>query len=108
MFPPESVALNKAAISPIWTWVFVKPNSNISWYAACALLEFWPNFNKPETSIPSWKAFFNKPGLDKPSNKIPFAAVNAPALKKFLKWVGIEKIVLAICETPLGNNNKFL
>ena len=105
---PALVSFNKDIRSPNWTWELVTPNSNKSWYSFCAILDPGPAFNKADTSIPCANALLSNPGLVNPSNNKPLAALNAPALKKFLKCVGIEKIVLAICDTPFGNNNKFL
>jgi hypothetical protein len=102
------VSFNNEIKSPNWTWELVTPSSNKSLYSLWAKGELAPAFNKPDTSIPCWKASFNNFGLVNPSNNIPLAPAKAPALIKFLMCVGIEKIVLAICEIPLGNKSKFL
>ena len=94
--------------SPIWTCVFTTPNSNNSLYASCAFALPGPSFKSPDKSIPSANAFLNKFGWVKPSNNIPFAPANAPALKKLRKCVGIDKTVLATCDIPFGNNKRFL
>ena len=60
---------------------------------------------KPETSIPSLKAFAINSGF---SNKTPLAPEKPKALNILRKCVGIEKTVLANCDTPFGNSNKFL
>ena len=39
---------------------------------------------------------------------VPFATVNIPALIKLRKWVGIDKIVFAICDAAFGASNKVL
>ena len=83
-------------------------SSNNSLYAACASALPGPSFNNADVSTPSANALFNKPGLVNPSNNIPLAPANAPALKKLRKCVGIDKTVFANCDTPFGNNNKFL
>ena len=102
---PSLTSVSSALRSPIWTCEFTTPSSNNSLYASWALGVLVPSFVKPDTSIPSLKAFAIKVGF---SNKIPFAPEKPKALIILRRCVGIEKTVLDNCETPFGNNNKFL
>ena len=88
--------------------MFVKPNSNASWYAACAFALPGFNLSKLDMSKPSTKASFNNLGFVNPSNKTPLAPAKAPALIKLRICVGIDKTVLANCEIAFGNNKRFL
>ena len=102
---PSLTSVNRALRSPIWTCEFTTPSSNSSLYASWALGVLVPSFVRPDTSIPSLKALATTAGF---SNKIPLAPEKPKALIILRKCVGIEKTVFDNCETPFGNNNKFL
>ena len=92
-------------MSPTWSCWLTIPSSNNSLYAFSLSAALAPALNKPETLAPSLNAFAKSFGL---VNKIPLAPAKAPALNKFLMWVGIDKTVLANWDAPLGINKRFL
>ena len=101
---PNPAVLNRFFISPTWICWLTIPSSTISLYAFSKSASLAP-LNTPEILAPSLNAFAKSFGL---VNKTPFAPAKAPALIKFLMWVGIDKTVLANWDAPLGINKRFL
>ena len=105
MFPSAEIlaSLNIAPKSPVTGLLSVIPNFKYLLYESADKGDLrFPNWTLNPDFFIAWAIIS---GL---SNTVPLDIAKAPFAKKFLIWVGIDKIVLLYWDTAFGSNIKFL